>query len=686
MDPRAEWLETDGLGGFSSGTIGGPRTRRYHALLCAALEPPSRRHVLVNGLDATVETAAGRFALSSQRYEPDVTFPDGASRLVAFTSEPWPTWTFSIDETTQVVQELCVVEGAPVAVMSWRLVRKKGGRGRRKGRKSDGAKGTLTAEGSKAVLTVRPFLSARDAHALHSENGAFRFDAKVLENGKPAGEANRKRRGEPDLRVTWHPYEPLPAVSALANGGYRHEPLWYRRFLYEEERARGFEATEDCAAPGEFTFDLEKLPRQTAFLVLAAELPPATSRLPPKRKAADVARQLLAGEKRRRAAFAGPLERAADQYVVARESERSIIAGYPWFTDWGRDTFISLRGLCLSSGRRDEAASILLAWSRHASEGMLPNLFPESGREPEYNSVDAGLWFVVAVWELLTGKGGRRGAKISKRDRARLLAACGAILDGCVRGTRHGIRVDEEDGLLAAGAAGQQITWMDARAHGREVTPRIGKPVEIEALWINALCVGAALLPERARWRKAFLKAGAAFERRFWNEAGGGLFDVVDVDHAKGTSDASVRPNQIFAVGGLPIALLKGARARAVVDTVERELVTPRGLRTLSPGDPGYHGRYVGGPDQRCAAYHQGTVWPWLLGPFVEAWCRVRGDSAATRRKADARFVQPLFDELAKRCVVHVPELADGDAPHDWKGAPAQAWSLAELLRVRARA
>jgi predicted glycogen debranching enzyme len=540
-------------------------------------------------------------------------------------------------------------------------------------------------------LSVRPFLTGRDAHALHLENDAFRFDAKVGDGavaGKKAKRSARASRREPDLRVSWQPYEPLPAVVALSNGAYRHEPLWYRRFLYEEERARGFDAMEDCGAPGEFTFDLARLPQQTAFLVFATEQDPATRLLSPKSSAGDLARRLRASEKRRRAAFAGPLERAADQFVVTRGRERSIIAGYPWFTDWGRDTFISLRGLCLATGQRDDAASILLAWSRHVSEGMLPNVFPESGMPPEYNSVDAALWFIVAVWELLglrRGRRGRGGAKLPARDRARLLASCGAILDGCFRGTRHGIRVDD-DGLLAQGVAGQQLTWMDARANGREVTPRIGKPVEIEALWINALCVGAAALPERARWRKAFLKAGASFERRFWNEAAGSLFDVVDVDHVKGTSDASVRPNQVFAVGGLPLALLKGARARAVVDTVERELVTPRGLRTLSPGDPNYSGRYVGGPDQRCTAYHQGTAWPWLLGPFVEAWCRVRGDSAAVRRKANARFVQPLLDELAKRGVVQVPELADGDAPHDWKGAPAQAWSLGEILRTLRRA
>src|SRR5262249_3944462 len=271
-------------------------------------------------------------------------------------------------------------------------------------------------------------------------------------------------------------------------------------FLYEEERARGFEATEDCGAPGEFTYDLARRKGGTAWLVLGAELGKAVRPLSGKVAAATLAQRVRAAERRRRARFAGPLARAADSYVVARERRKTIVAGYPWFTDWGRDSFISLRGLALSAGRVDDARDVLLAWSRHVSEGMLPNVFPESGSEPEYNSVDAGLWFVVAVRELRAARGSRRA--VSAADRKRLLAACESILDGCFRGTRHGIRADV-DGLLAAGVPGQQLTWMDARANGREVTARIGKPVEIEALWLNALSFAAATLPDRRRWLRA---------------------------------------------------------------------------------------------------------------------------------------------------------------------------------------
>jgi predicted glycogen debranching enzyme len=650
MDPCAEWIETDGLGGYACGSIGGPRTRRYHALLAVALSPPTRRHVLVNGLDAWVETAGGRFALSSQCYAPGVVHPDGAAHLVDFTDEPWPTWTFRLDEKTTVVQELCVRHGASLAVLSWRLVAK----GKRK-----------RGEDARATLTVRPFLTGRDAHALHRENDAFRFEAS-------GGEG----------RATWQPYESLPAVTALANGTYRHDPLWYRAFLYEEERARGYEATEDCGAPGEFTYELSKLKDATAWLVVGAEFGAARRELTGRASAAALARRVRSAEKRRRGKFEGALDRAADAYLVTRERGKTVVAGYPWFTDWGRDSFVALRGLALSCGRLDDARDVLLAWSRHVSEGMLPNVFPESGSDPEYNSVDAGLWFVVAVKELLAARGARR--VVSAADRKRLLAAAAAILDGCFEGTRHGIRVDV-DGLLAAGVPGQQLTWMDARADGREVTPRIGKPVEVEALWLNALAFGAAVLPGRRGWLRALATGRSSFATRFWNEARGCLHDVVDVDHVVGTADPSLRPNQIFAVGGLPLQLLSGARARAVVDAVEVQLLTPRGVRTLAPDDPCYRARYEGGPDERGRAYHQGTVWPWLLGPFVEAWCRVRGDTAAVRKKAHAVFLAPLLAELAGRGVVHVPELADGDAPHAWKGAPAQAWSTGELLRATRR-
>jgi predicted glycogen debranching enzyme len=348
---------------------------------------------------------------------------------------------------------------------------------------------------------------------------------------------------------------------------------------------------------------------------------------------------------------------------VQAGARRTIIAGYPWFTDWGRDTFIAMRGLLLARNRIDVASIILADWAGHVSEGMLPNRFPDGAEPPQYNAVDASLWFVIAAHETMAVAG----------RSARLVQAIDAILDGYTRGTRFGIRM-ADDGLLACGEPGVQLTWMDARVNGRVITPRTGKPVEVQALWINAL---------RLSGRSAEAgRASAAFRTRFV-KAGGGLYDVVDVDHVQGRVDASVRPNQLFAVGGLPAALLEGDDARAVVDVVETALVTPAGLRSLAPSDPAYCGRYEGGPEQRDGAYHQGTVWPWLTAAFVDAWLRVHGSDAAAKCYARQRFVEPLEARVGAAGIDHLFEIADGDAPHTPRGCPFQAWSLGELIRAR---
>ncbi len=636
----AEWLEPDGLGGFASGTASLVRTRRYHALLLAATKPPTGRVVLVNGFDAFVETEGGRFALSSQRYAAaDVVSPDGASRLSAFTSEPWPRWTYRLGDGTIVEQELFVTHGAPVAVLSWRILGK----------------------ARPATLTVRPFLSGRDYHALHHENGDFRFEAEV------AGD-----------RVTWRPYASVPAVVALASGGYSHEPHWYRSFLYPEEQARGLDHVEDLAAPGTFRFDLE---RGEAVLILAAEGGGAAS-LAGDASAAAALTRLRAAEQRRRDAFASRLERAGDGYLVRRGEGRTIVAGYPWFADWGRDTFIALRGLCLSTGRLAEARDILLEWSHAVSEGMLPNRFPDRPEEaPEFNSVDASLWYVVAVHDYLQASRGGKDAEqcgFCGADTGCLQSAVLAILDGYARGTRHGIRMDG-DGLIAAGEPGVQLTWMDAKVGDWVVTPRIGKPVEVQALWLNALRIGTGF---DGRWNEHLRKARRSFQTRFWNDERGSLYDVVDVDHRPGTTDPALRPNQIFAVGGLPFPALEGPRARRVVDMVETELLTPLGLRSLGRGESSYSPRYAGGVAERDGAYHQGTVWPWLMGGFVEAWVRVRGGTARAKAEARRRFVEPLLRHLDEAGLGHVSEIADGDAPHRPAGCPFQAWSVGELLRL----
>ena len=545
--PLNEWLEADGLGGVASGTAAGPRTRRYHALLLTATLPPSGRVVLVNGVDAWIERArtggngrerAGTEFLTCQHYAPD-TITQGAV-IEAFSYEPWPRWVYRLSDGTLIEHELFVPSGTSMVVLQWRL---------------------LGAVKGKIRLRARPLLSGRDFHSLHHETASFRFDSTV-ENG----------------RVRWQPYPEMPPVTALANAQWEHDPAWYRGFLYAEERARGLDFVEDLGSPGTFEWDLSQ---GSASLVLTTD---ASAVLRGSGDAAGIASRLRGSELRRRRAFATPLARAGDAYLVRRGNGRTIIAGYPWFGDWGRDTFIALRGLCLATGRLAEARDILLEWAEQVSQGMLPNRFVDLGDAPEFNSVDAALWYVVAVHEFLMRamhNERERAGTLRRKDCARLQAACRAIVAGYANGTRHHIQVDH-DGLLAAGEPGVQLTWMDAKVGEWVVTPRIGKPVEVQALWLNALRIVSTWDPRG--WRELHKRGLAAFAERFWNPEWGWLNDVVDADHQPGAYDATLRPNQIFAVGGLPFPLLGPERARRVVEVVETNLLTPLGLRSLAPG------------------------------------------------------------------------------------------------------
>ncbi len=637
LDDRTEWLEADGLGGFASGTTSGIRTRRYHALLIAATTPPTGRFVLVNGLDVVVRTPEGEFPLSLHRYRPGVTNQSERVQIESFSNHPWPRWVFRLRDGTRVVHEVFVTKGAPRVVATWRLAQPQSGVG----------------------LRVRPLLSGRDYHALHHENPAFRFEADIGEG-----------------RVRWLPYPGVPGIIAHHTGSYSPAPEWYRGFQYDEERERGFDSVEDLASPGFFDFDLTG---DGAAVVFTADT--GAEILPPIGNPINgPISSLRAIEAHRRAKLGSPLERAADDYLVKRGDGTTIVAGYPWFADWGRDTFVSLRGLCLATGRLDDARRILLAWANTDSKGVLPNRFPDHGSTPEYNSVDASLWFVIAAHEFLR-EADAAGYAISDEDRKALTEAILRILEGYVAGTHHGIRLDE-DGLLAAGVPGVQLTWMDARIGARVITPRIGKPVEVQALWLNALRIGSEW--ER-RWAGVFELGLRSFRGKFWHDAESCLYDVIDVDHVPGASDPTFRPNQIFAVGGLPLCLLNRGRARKVVDRVEARLLTPLGLRSLAPDQPGYSARYEGGPEQRDAAYHQGTVWPWLLGPFVDAWLRVRGDSPQSRQDARTRFLEPVLHHLERAGIGHVSEIADAEFPHAPRGCPFQAWSVGEMLRLDKR-
>lgn len=632
IDREHEWLEADGLGGFASGTTSGIRTRRYHALLLAARTPPTNRFVLVNGVEAVVHTPSGQYALTGHMYRGGVVTSSPGVTIEAFSRNPWPKWIYRLPDGTRISHEVFTCHARPSTVLTWSLLEHRPG----------------------VALAVRPLLSGRDYHALHHENGECTFDAEVSHT-----------------RVRWQSYASVPAVIAHHNGHYQPDPLWYRQFEYEQERVRGFECHEDLASPGLMWFDLSTT---EAALVLSAEVPHCST-APLDRAPDALVRSLRAAELQRREQLGDALARAADSYIVRRDDDLSIVAGYPWFADWGRDTFISLRGLCLANGRVSDAAAVLSRWVSVISEGMMPNRFPDDSGLPEYNSVDASLWFVIAAHAfMLRAHAMTEHASLVRRLRKAIIE----IVTAYSRGTRYGITMTK-DGLLRAGEPGVQLTWMDARVGDRVVTPRIGKPVEVQALWINALHVAGLISGE---WKVIFHRALRSFQAKFWNAEMGCLYDVIDCDHEEGKNDSTLRPNQIFAVGGLPLCLLDRQKAVRVVERVEADLLTPLGLRSLAPNDPAYCPAYGGGPAARDSAYHQGTVWPWLIGPFVEAWVRVRDRGPESLREARERFVAPILKHLDEDGLGHVSEVADGARPHLPGGCPFQAWSVAELLRL----
>jgi len=490
-------------------------------------------------------------------------------------------------------------------------------------------------------LEIRPLIAFRDFHSTTHHNDAL----------------NRKVDDTPEL-ATVSPYPGLPPLHFAHNASELHATGdWYYGFEYDFERERGLDFREDLFNPFVARFPLGS---RTATLIASTEPHSpfearAMRRSEIERRASVVAASPSADP------FVEDLVVAADQFIVKRGDGKTIIAGYPWFSDWGRDAMIALPGLTLTTGKVDVAKDILLAYAASVNQGMLPNCFPDDGEACQYNDADATLWFfeaVRALWE-------RTGDAVFIRER--FYACMKDIVDWHRRGTRYGIRADA-DGLLRCGEPGVQLTWMDAKVGDWVVTPRIGKPVEIQALWYNALRILQDLgedtlgdLADRAR---------ISFNSRFWNEDAGCLYDVIDGE----SRDASIRPNQIFAVS-LRHSMLDRERAVRVVEVCERELLTPLGLRTLSPRDPQYKPRYEGDVLSRDSAYHQGTAWPWLMGPFITAYAKVKG-------RPNPEWLSGFREHLKVAGLGQISEVADGDYPHRPGGCIAQAWSVAELLRV----
>jgi predicted glycogen debranching enzyme len=629
-----EWLETNGLGGFSSGTVAGANTRRYHGLLTAALNPPGGRMLLLSKLEETLVLGERRIDLSTNEYDGAV-HPNGYLYLSAFRLDPFPTFTFEA-EGVKLEKSLFMLAGGNTVQIEYRLLE--------------------SPAGSKPQLELRPLIAFRDYHATTHENGAL----------------NPQIQNQSNL-VSVQPYGSLPRLYFAHNAETAApEGYWYRNFFYRQERERGLDAKEDLFNPLVLRWSLNK--RQAAVVIASTEAQDIRSAAKFRRKELNRRAALEAN-----APNADPLIRAltaaADQFLARRGDGWTVIAGYPWFTDWGRDTMISLRGLTLFTGNAEIAKQILRNFARHTDMGMLPNRFVDSGETAEFNTVDATLWFIEAAraYAAVTGD--------YKFVHEELYPVFTSIVDFHIKGTRYNIKV-AEDGLLNAGAPGAQLTWMDAKIGDWVVTPRSGKPVEIQALWYNALKIMEDLAQrfgdEEPRKRYSTLASTVVwtFNRLFWNKEKNCLYDVVN----GGPPDPTIRPNQIFAVS-LYYSMLSRERARAVVESVERELITPVGLRTLARSDSRYRPRYEGDQYSRDSAYHQGTVWPWLLGPFITAYVRVNGGTAAAREHARG-LLRGLETHLSEAGVGQISEIFDADAPHLPRGCFAQAWSVAEVLRA----
>jgi predicted glycogen debranching enzyme len=629
-----EWLETNGLGGYASATISGMNTRRYHALLVAAMRPPTDRIVLLSKLEETLFLDGERFDFSTNRYAPQVFHPEGYRWLQNFRLDPFPIFTFRLGDV-ELIKTVLMMHGENTTVVRYSL---------------------RAPDSRQAVLELRPLVAFRDYHSLR------RADERL----KPALDI------EPGLiRLALDDDEP---ALFLAHDALRvhAEGVWYKNFAYAEEQSRGFDFQEDLFNPCSLSFDLHG--GETCSVIASTQ-----------RHEAHEAAELEEHERARRLTIKGAQEAddfkrllytAAEQFIVRRGDNRaSVIAGYHWFTDWGRDTMIALPGLTLTTGKFSTARKILSAFAEHLSDGMIPNRFPDEGDQPEYNTVDATLWFVHAIGEYVR----RTGDLAFVRDH--LYSQLIEIIDWHERGTRYGIRVTE-DGLLRSGAEGVQLTWMDAKVGAWVVTPRTGKAVEIQALWYNALRhleQLAANLNDHATagyCRTLSEKTKAAFNEKFWNDEAHCLFDVLNDDNKP---DASIRPNQIFAVS-LPHSMLSPERAQAVVNVVQSELLTPYGLRSLSPRHPDYRGRYEGDSLSRDGAYHQGTVWAWLIGPFINAYLNVNNRSPASIAQAKD-WLLPFRTHLTDAGLGQISEIFDGDPPHTPRGCIAQAWSVAEVLR-----
>lgn len=626
-----EWLVTNGLGGFASGTVAGANTRQHHGLLVAATAPPEGRRLLVAKLDEIVVDSQGVTYLTGlNEYNGGYIHPQGLNHLEAF----------SVDGNTVIYRyrvgssafekRIWMEQGRNTTYVLYRLV-----------------------DGPALNVQVEPLITDRDYQSSTRGDLGWRF----LETRLAEGVELRAHAGA------------IPIVLLAPGATWTAQPDWFWHFFHRIDHQRGLPDTEDLYQPGFFAFRLA--PDRAQVIALTSE-PSESVGLEAagaleRRRARDEA-AIAAGDPAD--AFERRMLIAADQFVVQRgDGSAAIIAGYPWFTDWGRDTCISLRGLALAAGHPELVAPTVRRLLSRRSNGLVPNRFSEEGLPAEFNSADAGLWLFQLTHDYTEQTGDLSLVQET-------LPALKEILDAYLAGTDFGIGVDPEDGLLRASAEGYQLTWMDAKVGDWVVTPRRGKPVEINALWYNALSCVVRWLPagdeSRARYEGVATAARDSFNRRYWHDTGKHLYDVIDGPEG---DDPALRPNQLLAIS-LAYPILAQPFWEAVLGTVERELVTPFGLRTLARWERGYAALYRGDRFERDAAYHQGTIWPWLIGPYVDACLRVRGDRRAARA-ALAEF--PLI--LQRSGLGSIDEVFSAEPPHEPGGCPQQAWSVAEVLR-----
>ena len=638
---QREWLVTNGIGGYASGTVSGNLTRRYHGILVAALHPPVGRTQLVAKLEESASYDGMSYALSTNRWASGAVEPKGYVNTESFRLEgTTPVWRFALANAL-LEKRIWMQHGENTTYVQYLLLRGSG----------------------PARLATKALVDYRDFHS-STHAGSWQMRIAAVKQG---------------VEVTAYDGAiPFYLLSSEAQFEPRHE--WYRDWFLPMERNRGLDDHEDHLLAA--TASLELAVGKSATFVFTTNAGAELNGTGGLAKSVERERSLCSqweGSDSQGASVASVWVRqlilAADQFVVKRslpeESDgRSIIAGYHWFGDWGRDTMIALPGLTLTTGRPEIAKNILFAFSRYVDGGMLPNNFPDAGGQPEYNTVDAALWYFEAVRQYFETT--KDTETVSK-----LHPVLAQIVNAYRKGTRYNIHVDDADGLLYAGENGVQLTWMDAKVGDWVVTPRIGKPVEVNALWYNALRTMAKLAPVAGKSAEPFQRMAAMAQKsfsKFWNSAAGCCYDVIE-DPQVG-NDASFRPNQIFAVS-LPESPLSLEQQKAVVDVCARRLLTSLGLRSLAPGEPGYQGHYGGGPRERDGAYHQGTVWGWLLGPFVLAHLRVYGD-----RQAAQSFLEPLGMQIFSHGLGTLSEIYDGDAPFTPRGCIAQAWTVAEVLRA----